>query len=111
MLEAGYQFQVEDALLFSEFQKVVVVDALRKGRKPFVFKKIRPAGKFAFTTHALSAEAVAYLSRTLYGKNPEVYTLAIRGYEFEVSEGLTPAARKNLELALAFFKELLKSVL
>jgi hydrogenase maturation protease len=105
VLEANYQFQVEDVLLFSEFQKVIVVDALKKGSAPFVFKKIRPQKKFTFTTHALPAEAVAYLTESLYGRNPEVYLLAIRGYEFEVGEGLTPAAQQNLEQALAFFKE------
>lgn len=104
-LEANYQFQVEDALLFSEFPKLVVVDALKKGPGPFVFKKIRPARKFTFTTHSLSAEAVLYLAKSLYGRCPEAYLLAIRGYEFEIGENLTPAAQKNLELALSFFKE------
>jgi len=81
----------------------VVVDALCSGDKPFILKKIRPAGNFTFTTHSLSPEAVAFLSEALYGKKPEILTLAIRGYEFAVGEGLSPGAGKNLEAALNFF--------
>lgn len=99
---------MEDALLFSEFQTVIVVDALKKGQKPFIFKKVRPARNFTFTSHALSAEVVAYLAQSLCRKSPEVYLLAIRGYEFEISESLSAAAQKNLERALSFFKEKIK---
>ncbi|MCX8161023.1 MAG: hydrogenase maturation protease [Candidatus Saccharicenans sp.] len=101
-LEADYQLQVEDALLFSEHQTVIVVDALKTGDKPFLFQKIAPARNFSFTSHSLSPEAVAYLCLELYQKRPDVMTLAIRGYEFEVGEGLSPAARNNLEAALDF---------
>ncbi|RFT16964.1 MAG: hypothetical protein OP8BY_0906 [Candidatus Saccharicenans subterraneus] len=35
-------------------------------------------------------------------------TLAIRGYEFEVGEGLSPEAKRNLEAALDFLVKKLK---
>ncbi len=109
-LEADYQLQVEDSLLFAEHDKVIIVDALKTGSKPFLFKKIKPVKDFSFTSHSLSPEAVAYLCRELYKKKPEIMTLAIRGHEFEVGEGLSPAARENLEAALDLLVKKLRRV-
>lgn len=99
---------MEDSLLFAEHEKVIIVDALKTGSQPFLFKKIRPFKDFSFTSHLLSPEAVAYLCRELYKKTPDIMTLAIRGYEFEVGEGLSPEAKRNLEAALDFLMEKLK---
>jgi hydrogenase maturation protease len=99
---------VEDSLLFSEHEKVIIVDALKTGSQPFLFKKIKPVKDFSFTSHSLSPEAVAYLCRELYRKTPDIMTLAIRGYEFEVGGGLSPAAKRNLEAALDFLVEKLR---
>jgi len=109
-LEANYQLQVEDALLFSEYDKVIVVDASKKGSEPFSWKKLQPAKKYSFTTHALTPEAVLDLCQSLYGKRPEAFLLAIRGYDFEIGEGLSPAAEKNLQAALKFFLKNVKKI-
>ena len=101
---------MEDALLFSEYDKVIVVDASKNGKEPFSWRKQQPAKKSSFTTHALPPEAVLELCLTLYGKRPEAFLLAIRGYDFEIGEGLSPAARKNLEAALRFFVKKFKLV-
>lgn len=99
---------MEDSLLFAEHEKVIIVDALKTGSQPFLFKQIKPVKDFSFTSHSLSPEAVAYLCQELYKKTPDIMTLAIRGYEFEVGEGLSPAARDNLEAALEFLMKKLK---
>jgi hydrogenase maturation protease len=109
-MEADYQLQVEDAILFSEHEACVIVDALKTGKEPFTFKKIRPVKNFSFTTHAVSPNAVGYLCRTLYRKSPEIYILGIRGYDFEVGEDLSSKARQNLKEALSFFVTILKNV-
>ncbi|MGB9893567.1 MAG: hydrogenase maturation protease [Candidatus Saccharicenans sp.] len=109
-LEADYQLQVDDVLLFSEHQVAVVVDALKKGNKPFIFKKLKPAATFSFTSHSFPPEAVAYLCETLYQKKPEIYLLAIRGYHFDLKENLSLKAQENLKEALAFFMKILKIV-
>ncbi|HRD02831.1 MAG TPA: hydrogenase maturation protease [Candidatus Saccharicenans sp.] len=109
-LEADYQLQVEDALLFSEQQLVVVVDAIRSGNKPFVFKKIKPAGNYSFTTHNLSPEALIYLTQLLYEKRPEAWLLGIRGYRFSLGEKLSAEARHNFDQAYKFFIKFLKIV-
>lgn len=107
-LEAAYQLQVEDSLLFSEQDMVIIVDALKTGNKPFIFKKIKPKRDFTFTSHSLSAEAVAFLCQKLYERTPEVYILGIRGYEFNPGEKLSQKARSNLREALAYLMELLR---
>lgn len=110
-LEADYQLQVEDALLFSEQQLVVVVDALKSGKKPCVFKKIKPVEDSSFTTHHLSPEALLYLTQVLYEKNPEVWLLGIRGYRFSLGDKLSQKARGNFEEAYRFLVKLLKAVI
>jgi hydrogenase maturation protease len=110
-LEADYQLQVEDALLFSEQQLVVVIDALKSGRKPFIFKKIKAAGEASFTTHHLSPGAVVYLAQVLYEKSPEVWLLGIRGYKFSLGEKLSPKAQENFEAAYKFLVEVLGAVI
>ncbi len=110
-LEADYQLQVEDALLFSEQQLVVLVDALRSGKKPFVFKKIKPTGEASFTTHHLSPEALLYLAQVLYERNPEVWLLGIRGYRFSLGEKLSPKAQENFEAAYKFLVKMLRGVI
>jgi len=111
ILEADYQLLVEDALLFSEQQLVVVIDALKSGKKPFVFKKIKPAGEASFTTHHLSPEALLYLTQVLYEKNPEVWLLGIRGYRFSLGEKLSPKAQENFEAACEFLVKVLRAVI
>jgi hydrogenase maturation protease len=109
-LEADYQLQVEDALLFSEHQLVVVVDAIKSGRKPFVVKRIEPAEDSSFTTHHLSPEALLYLTQILYERSPEVWLLGIRGYKFSLGEKLSPKARANFDQAYKCFIKFLKIV-
>jgi len=110
-LEADYQLQVEDSLLFSEHQLVVVVDAIKSGRKPFVFKKINPAGEASFTTHDLSPEALLYLTQVLYEKSPEAWLLGIRGHRFSLREKLSPKAQENFEEAYKFLVKVLRAVI
>ncbi|PMP94125.1 MAG: hydrogenase maturation protease [Candidatus Aminicenantes bacterium] len=109
-LEANYQLQVEDALLFAEHQMVIVVDALGKGDKPYIFKKVKPAKNFSFTTHSFPPEGVAYLCQALYQKKPEIYLLAIRGYYFDLGETISLKAQENLREALRFFMKILNFV-
>ncbi len=110
-LEANYHLQVEDSVLFSEHELVIVVDALKVGSRPFTLKKIKPSRDYSFSTHTVSPEVLAYLSQNLYQKKPEVYVLGIRGYDFQIGEGLSLKARENLRAALSFCLNFLKEVM
>jgi hydrogenase maturation protease len=108
-LDANYQLNVEDALACSEHDEVVFADASETAEAPFAFESLEPAGGAGFTTHELAPAAVLALSEELYGKRPRAWTLAIRGYAFDVGEGLSPQAEINLSAALAFMIARLKA--
>jgi hypothetical protein len=53
----------------------------------------------------LKPETILYLSENLYGHEPNAYILAIEGHEWELQNGLTKKAKKNLEKAYYFLME------
>lgn len=99
-----YQLQVEDAEMLAPCPAVVFVDACKE-ELPEGFALERCAGEVehAFTTHYLSPRTVVGLCRELYGGNPEAYVLKIQGREWELGQGLSEEARRNLEAALKMF--------
>ena len=107
-LDSNYQLNVEDALACSKHDTMIFADASETAEAPFAFMKLKPARKIAFTTHELSPGAVLALCEELYSKRPKAWTLAIRGYEWDIGEGLSPRAEINLSAALAFLLGRLK---
>ena len=57
--------------------------------------------------HSVSPSFVLDLCHKLYHYIPETYLLHIKGYEFQLQEGLSESGQKNLESAFAFVKDLL----
>ena len=62
-----------------------------------------PRDEVAFTTHALSPEAVLALARDLYGHQPKAWMLAIEGSGWDLGEGLSQDASSNLNSVLDLF--------
>jgi len=102
--ESSYQLNVEDAYTISEFDIVVFVDATKIEIENFTFTKVQPESQSSFTTHAMLPSGVLSLCNELYGKQPETYLLQIRGYEWEMVEGLSEQAEINLWSAFHFFR-------
>jgi hypothetical protein len=50
----------------------------------------------------MSPESVIALCGDIYGRVPESYVLAIRGYEWEMFEGLSEKAMDNFNAAYNF---------
>ncbi len=107
-LDSNYQLNVEDALACSECDTAIFVDASETAEAPFSFGELEPAREIAFTTHELSPAAVLALCEELYNKRPKAWILAIRGYAWDIGEGLSPQAEINLSAALAFMVARLK---
>lgn len=104
-VEYRYQLQIEDALLITEYKKVIFVDASRKDyENGFAFYKCTPARTEAFTTHKLEPETVLWLANDLFNQSPEVYVLAISGVDWELHQGITLTAQNNFTQAISFFK-------
>ena len=96
------QLNVEDSLAISGYDRVIFVDAARRGPDPFRFRDIRPAKGWSFSTHALPPEAVLAWCAELYGKRPRASVLAVRGHRWVLFEGLSAGAERNLGRAEAF---------
>jgi hydrogenase maturation protease len=106
-LEADYQLSIEHAADVGESDKVIFVDAAVTGPEPYEIRRLEPSGGIEFTSHTLGPEAVLAICRDTYERTPEALLVAVRGYSFEFSEGLTEKARQNKSEALEFIKNLI----
>ena len=108
-VDANYQLSLEDAAACAEHDVVIFVDADTGGREPFWFDRVAPRQDgVGFSSHSVSPEALLALATDLMGGAMAGYVLGIRGYEFNgFGEVLSARARRNLEAAVAFARELL----
>jgi hydrogenase maturation protease len=96
-----YQLNIEDALDVASHDLVWFVDASKTGDEPFSVQDVRPSPTSEFTSHLLRPAALLAIARLYCHRAPPALLLAIRGYEFEFAESLTPGGEKNLRAALA----------
>ena len=109
-VEADYQLAVENAFDVSKHDIVIFADAAVKGREPFFFKEIRSKSPMSLSSHSVSPEAVLFFAERMFHSKARAYVLGIRGYEFnEYEERLSEGAKKNLDAAVQFIVDLIKS--
>ena len=110
-VETGFQLSIEDAATAADYDAVLFIDAAAQGPEPFVVTRLQPAAVITFTSHDVAPESILAICQDSFGRTPEAYLLAVRGYEFDFSEELTEGAQRNLEAAFtharAFTEELL----
>jgi hydrogenase maturation protease len=106
----NYQLSIEDAADVATHDIVWFVDAARTGPSPYSVRTVSPSPTIEFTSHIMRPEAVLAIARQCYGASPQAFLLAIRGYEFEFTEALTPAAKDNLSAALAMLTDRFRAV-
>ena len=98
-----YQLNLEDADLIRHKKRVLFIDASRdEALEHFRLYKAEPKMDFSFTSHAMSIETIMATCLHCFDSCPDVYVLAIRGFEWELSIGLTAQAQANLDLACAY---------
>jgi hydrogenase maturation protease len=108
--DSDYQLTVEDAEAVSRYDAAVFVDASVSSAEPFEFRLLEPSHEMSFTTHDVEPGAVMALAGRLFESSAQGFILAIRGYDFnEFGEGLSEGARANLDAALSFLQEALRS--
>ena len=107
--DSNYQLNVEDALAIAGHDGVLFADATREPVARFELRRIAPLAATAFTTHAMTPEAVLALCVELYGKRPAAWLLTIHGHSWEPNAAMTAEARANLAAALAFVKPFLRN--
>ena len=106
-VESNYQLNVEDAAQIAEHDVVIFADASTDADPPFTFALVEAEkGGPSFSSHSVSVPQLLGMTDELFGKQPEAWMLAIRGYEFnEFGERLSELAAGNLEKAVVFLKE------
>jgi hydrogenase maturation protease len=106
----NYQLNIEDAMDVADHDVVWFVDAARDGPSPFAVRELSPASSIEFTSHLMRPEAILAIARQCYGATPRAFLLAIRGYDFEFTEALTPDATDNLRAALAMLTDSIRAL-
>lgn len=64
-----------------------------------------------FSAHFLSPQALLQLTEELYQIRPQAWIVAVRGYQTEMGEGLSPAGRSNAQKAVQAVQNLLNRLL
>jgi hydrogenase maturation protease len=103
----NYQLNIEDADVISRKDLVIFVDASEENIEDFCLSKVDGNGKLSFTTHAASPAYIVKLCQELFQKEPLVFLLHIKGYEWAFQEGLSSKAQINLEKAVFYMKDIL----
>ena len=107
----NYQLNIENALDVAEHDIVWFVDAAKTGPSPYAIRQLAPSSTFDFTSHLVRPETILAMAGHYFGKTPEAFVLAIRGYEFEFIEALTPKANDNLQSAAAMLAERIRALI
>ena len=102
-LRRTYQLNLEDADLISRYTRVLFVDATKDPAvESFTVSRPEPKLDFSFTSHAISVPSILATTQQCFEHVPGAYLLAIRGYEWELQQGLTDPAQHNLSQSLEF---------
>ena len=85
----NYQLLLEDAELISNKERVLFIDATKDASvASFTLERAAPRMDFSFTSHAISIPAIMATCQQCFERLPEVHVLAIRGFEFELANGV-----------------------
>lgn len=108
-LLTDYQLQIEHAVDLEHRDCVLFVDASMSASAPFEFQQLQAERDESYSTHAMNPAAVlAVYQQVNRSDHPPAFMLTIRGYEFDLGEGLSEQAEMNLEQAYEFIRELLE---
>jgi len=102
--DTDYQLNIEHAAQMKEYEKVIFADAGVDVEEPFMFQRAKASKTIAFTSHSVSPDSLLAICQDSFGHSPEAWVLAIRGYRFELKEGMSERALENLERAVEFIQ-------
>ncbi|MBU0622622.1 MAG: hydrogenase maturation protease [Gammaproteobacteria bacterium] len=92
-----FQLQVEHVTDLLGRNAVLFIDADMSCEAPFHISSISAAHDNSYTSHAMTPFAVLHTFRQVYGSDaPPCFLLRVRGYGFELGEGLSAEAQANL---------------
>lgn len=104
LVEYRFQLNIEDADLIRNHSRVLFVDASKELLPGgCALESCKANGEITFSTHALEPEAVLALCEQVYHASPLCSIIKIQGYEWELEDGLSVGARRNLDSAMVLF--------
>lgn len=106
-IDSNYQLNIEDAYNIRDYDIVIFIDASIEDIDDYIVTRVEPSDKVNYTMHSVSPSFVLNLCNKIYHYTPETFLLHIKGYEFQLQEGLSKKGQKNLESAFIFVKNLL----
>lgn len=108
--DSNYQLNIEDAEIISNYDIVIFADASTEPDvKDIAFTEVETSdASIEFTMHAVSPAFVVDLCNKIYHRKPKTFLLHIKGYEWELSEGITDKGTQNLTVAIGFLRDYLK---
>ena len=103
-----FQLQVEHALDLVGQDIALFIDAGHHTPGPFVFSQVSARRVVPYLSHGAPPEAVLEAYRQVMNDEPPpAFVLCLRGEDFALQEGLSPAARAHLAAAWGFVIPLL----
>jgi len=107
-VDSNYQLNIEDAATIAEYDRIIFADASKEEEiDSFLLDELHPSAQVEFTMHAVSPAFILHLCESIYEKHPEAWLLHIKGYEWELQEGLTQQAQINLGNAIEGLKKMI----
>lgn len=107
-IETAYQLNIEDAEIISHADFVIFADASLEQIEDFVFTNVSPDDThIEFTMHAVSTSFILDLCTKIFRVSPETWLMHIKGYDWELQEGVSEKAKINLEKAIDFAKNII----
>ena len=106
-IDSNYQLNIEDAFNIRGYDVVIFADASIRDIEDFKITRVEPSEKIHYSMHSVSPSFIVHLCKKMYGHTPDTYLLHIKGYTFNLGEGISSKASKNLHLAFNFLKEVL----
>lgn len=104
------QLNMEDALRISDMDIVFFIDASAEEIKSVTISKIYPSEpKSCFSFHSFSPGFILKLCQKIYKKSPKVFLVLVKGYKWDVKEGLSFKGRENMAEAINRMIKLLQN--
>ena len=103
-----YQMQVEHVIDMLGCERILLIDADQSIDQPYKFYTVHEQLETSYTTHGLSPATLLHTFRKIYHQpGPLTTMLAIRGFDFELGQGLSKQAQIHLDLAGHFLQRIL----
>ncbi|MCP4077498.1 MAG: hydrogenase maturation protease [Gammaproteobacteria bacterium] len=105
---SDYLMQIEHVTDMHGCERILLIDADQSIDEPFRFYKVKERQETSYTTHGMTPSTLLHTFKHTYKQSaPATSMLAVRGYNFELGQGLSTEAQNNLLVAEEFLNQIL----